>query len=242
MTHPFDSLALLAGLDAEITTLERSRAQLPARRALGELEARLSELDRALALLAAERLPLDATLESLESEAARLGERERELSVKLEHATGAGRELAVMDAEVHRIAELRDELETRELELLEALEPLEARQRQLADERSSHLTGRDELIAKVERADQQLDGELADRRRRRSEVASDLDPTIQSRYEQIAARSDGVGAARLEHGHCGGCHLSLASVELDRLKRMPIDELALCEQCSRILLRPEQLG
>jgi predicted nucleic acid-binding Zn-ribbon protein len=242
MTEPFDSLLTLASLDAEVITLERSRAHLPGRVALGELEDSVAQIDRALGLVRAERQPLDATLGELDEAATRLAHREQEIAAKLEAATGAGRELEAMDVEVHRLAKTRSELEDQEIELLEALEPMEERERSLSVERDQQLLVRSGLVSQLEAEDVALDRELVERRQQREDVATRIEPSLLARYDKLASRSDGVGAATIEHGHCSGCHLSLASVELDKLKKMPIEEIAICEQCSRILLRPEQLG
>jgi predicted nucleic acid-binding Zn-ribbon protein len=46
----------------------------------------------------------------------------------------------------------------------------------------------------------------------------------------------GVGAARLVGDHCDGCHLVLSSVEIERIRRLPPDELTTCPECDRILV------
>jgi predicted nucleic acid-binding Zn-ribbon protein len=242
MTEPFDTLATIAHLDAALITLERSRSTLPSRVALEQLKSSVEAIDRALALVAQERLPLDATVESLDEEANRLGSREREVTAALASATGAGRELEAMDGEVHRLSQSREALEEKELELLEALEPLDERQRVLTEERMALLSGNDALVRAFNAEEAALDATIAERHAMRDTEASHVDPGLLARYDKIAARSDGVGAAVLEHGHCSGCHLSLSAVELDNLKKLPIDTIAYCEQCARILLRPEQLG
>jgi len=72
---------------------------------------------------------------------------------------------------------------------------------------------------------------------RRGALASGLPEELAERYETLRSRLGGVGAARLVGDHCGGCHLTLSSVELERLRRLPPDELATCPECDRILVR-----
>ena len=110
MTHPFDALITVAHLDVEIDALERSRATLPDRKALEELAEVASAQERTQQILDAERLPLLATLKSLEEEAARLATRERDVRSKLSASTGAGRDLAAMDGEAQRLVAMRVEL------------------------------------------------------------------------------------------------------------------------------------
>ncbi|MEZ5140978.1 MAG: C4-type zinc ribbon domain-containing protein [Acidimicrobiales bacterium] len=46
----------------------------------------------------------------------------------------------------------------------------------------------------------------------------------------------GVAVARLHGGACGGCHLQLPAAEVDRIKHLPEDQLATCEECGRLLV------
>jgi uncharacterized protein len=239
--NPFDELAALAGLDAGLVTLERTKATLPASLALAKLDDDVAGIDRAMALIAEERAPLDATMQTLDGEATRLAEREAQVNAKLATATGAGRDLEAMDAETRRIHEMRLSLEDQEIELLEALEPLEAREHELLREREEILAARPTLIAQLETEDAEVRHAIVENRSQRSEIAARLGEDVLARYEKIAVRADGVGAARLEDGHCSGCHLSLPAVELDALKKAALEEMSYCEQCGRILLRPGQL-
>ena len=50
-------------------------------------------------------------------------------------------------------------------------------------------------------------------------------------------RSSGVpGRRRLVGGSCGGCHLALSVMELDRVRKAAPDAVITCEQCGRILV------
>jgi hypothetical protein len=43
--------------------------------------------------------------------------------------------------------------------------------------------------------------------------------------------------ARLVGNHCDGCHLTLPSMELDRIRHLAEREVVTCDQCGRILVR-----
>ena len=51
-----------------------------------------------------------------------------------------------------------------------------------------------------------------------------------------------VGAAALNRGRCEGCHLSLNTVDLGRIRAAPPDEVLRCEECRRILVRTDELS
>ena len=135
-----------------------------------------------------------------------------------------------------------DALEDQELELLESLEPLEQRLTELAAEAAPLLAERSSLEAALVGEDAVLDEQLLEHHAARRAAAEHLEPGLLARYELAASRVGVPGAARLEHGSCTGCHLALPAAELDRLRHLDAAELSSCEQCDRILLRPNQLG
>ena len=71
---------------------------------------------------------------------------------------------------------------------------------------------------------------------RRKELAATLPDELSQRYEGLRSRLGGVGAARLAGDRCDGCHLTLSSVEVERIRRLPPDQLSSCPECDRILV------
>jgi predicted nucleic acid-binding Zn-ribbon protein len=70
----------------------------------------------------------------------------------------------------------------------------------------------------------------------RAAVAAGLPDELAERYERLRAHLGGVGAARLVGNRCDGCHLTLPSVEVERIHQLPADTFATCPQCDRILV------
>ena len=56
-------------------------------------------------------------------------------------------------------------------------------------------------------------------------------------YEKIRDTTGGAGAAALLGGACGGCNLSINTVELKRVADLADDEVVRCEECRCILVR-----
>ncbi|MDQ3896364.1 MAG: C4-type zinc ribbon domain-containing protein [Actinomycetota bacterium] len=83
-----------------------------------------------------------------------------------------------------------------------------------------------------------IDDDLASQLEARQASAASIPADLLSLYEQLRAHLDGVGAAPLVNGRCGGCHLALPATEVDRLRKEPPESLVRCDQCSRILVRP----
>ena len=58
---------------------------------------------------------------------------------------------------------------------------------------------------------------------------------LRTEYERLRARLGGIGVARIIHGTCSGCNLSLSSTELDHIRHGGVTDIFHCEQCGRIL-------
>jgi predicted nucleic acid-binding Zn-ribbon protein len=93
------------------------------------------------------------------------------------------------------------------------------------------------LRASIANAESEIDAELATEEAARAAAVASIPSDLLSLYENLRARLGGIGAARLVKGSCAGCHLALPATEVDRIKRVPPDEIVRCDQCGRILVR-----
>jgi predicted nucleic acid-binding Zn-ribbon protein len=71
----------------------------------------------------------------------------------------------------------------------------------------------------------------------RAKTVSSVNPELLALYEKIRASNNGTGAAALVGNQCKGCHLTLNTIELQRIAALPEDELVRCEECRCILVR-----
>jgi predicted nucleic acid-binding Zn-ribbon protein len=92
------------------------------------------------------------------------------------------------------------------------------------------------LAAAIGEAEKAIAVALAEQESSRAESAARLPADLAERYELLRARLGGVGAARLVGDRCDGCHLTLPSVEVERIRHLPPDQFATCDQCDRILV------
>ncbi len=243
MSDRFDALWELARVDLEVVALERSRGILPSRVALAELADAFAGLERARALLEPERAPLQAQLDALETEVGQLAERRAQVEARLAAATGGGKELEAMHVEATHLAERTNALEEAELEVMEALEPLNVRLEALRAEGRPMLLERGRLEEALVAEEANLSARLDQLRTDRVALESAVDPDLLEHYNRGVKRNNGeAGASLLEHGTCSGCHLALPAAERDRLAHLDPAEVSLCEQCDRVLLRPSQLS
>jgi hypothetical protein len=238
---PSDPLARLLDVqdhDTVLDQLRHRRATLPERAELADVERQLGALDARTKELRVTRDELGDRQVALEQQIEASRTRRDVLDKRLFGGqVVAARELQAMSEEVKHLTRHITELEDREIELMEALEPLDV-------ELSAGDVRRDALEADAERlraaigtTEHALDAELAAETRARAAAASAVRDDLLARYEQLRAKLGGTGAARLVGGSCSGCHLALSAMELDRIRKAQPDAVITCEQCGRILVR-----
>jgi predicted nucleic acid-binding Zn-ribbon protein len=232
------SLVALADHDAALVRARHAVGHPPA---LGAHEDALHEL-RVLRERKREldlgREPLAAKAAVLERDAATARERAASIATRLDAATGPGRELEAMaherDALATRAARLEDEL----LEVLEVLEPLEADDRELRSLAEDVAARRDQAALTVADERAAASAELEQLTAARPALAAAVEPGLLARYEAIAARAGGVGAAQLVDGRCGACRVTVPSALADRLLHgSDEDAVEVCDECGRLLVR-----
>lgn len=191
-----------------------------------------------MAATLSQRSELTARQERLEEEVARTVERVNGIERRMYGGeVSASRELQAMADEVASLGRRRAELEDQVVELMEAVEPVESQVAGFEAERRAMDEEQEGLVAELGAGEREIDAEAEVEARIRGQVAATLSAELVGRYERLRARLGGVGAARLEHGSCGGCHLAIPSAELDRIRRAPPDAVLTCDQCGRILVR-----
>jgi predicted nucleic acid-binding Zn-ribbon protein len=224
--------------DTAVDQLHHRRATLPERGELADVDKRLAQLDTHTTDVNAQRDEIGARQGTLEHQIEASRARRTTLEQRLYGGTvAAARDLQAMSDEVRHLARHISELEDRELEVMEALEPLDAALQTAADERKGLEADAARLRAAIADAEAALDVDIAARVEARGVAAQGVRDELLGRYEQLRTKLGGTGAARLVGGSCSGCHLALPSMELDRLRRSPPDSVITCEQCGRILVR-----
>lgn len=208
------------------------RADLAARRAaLVELERRLGEVQVRRDELARSQKRLDDDVASIEAKAAEVDKRLYSGSVT------APRELQALQDELTSLKRRQSQLEDQDLEVMVQAEPVDAELEQLQAQRAEVVDDITRLEAAVEAAEADVVTRLREEQDARAAAAAAVPPDLLSHYDHMRSQYKGVVAARLVGATCGNCRLSLSATEVDRIKKLPPDELVHCEECGRILVR-----
>lgn len=238
MTEPFDSLLALQGHDTAIDQLRHRARSLPERALLQGVAARQaageSEVDEV-----AQRVDELAGRQSiLEEQIAATTSRRHELERRMRTGTGfSTRDLQAMDQEINQLAGRQRALEEQELVLVEEQDPLDtalAAQRAVTEALVEEAA---RLEAAIDEAEDSIRAKIEAEQSKRTDLAGAIPEDLLRLYESLRQRKGGVGAAALVGNRCDGCHLVLPAVDLDRIRRLPADEVVICPECDRILVR-----
>jgi predicted nucleic acid-binding Zn-ribbon protein len=234
----WDDLLAVQEHDTTIDQLVHRRANLASRAELDALMAELAGLEASAAEVETVRHDLGRDQQRLEDEIGGLNERATQHDKTLYSGTiGNPRELQSLQDEIASLKRRISQLEDREIEVMEQIEPLDAQLSTLAASRTSLDERGAALRAQIAEEEVAIDGELEQVRSERDELVTSVDPELLEEYDDLRKRSGGIAIARLVGGSCGGCHLSLPAVDIDRIKKLPPDAPAHCEECGRLLAR-----
>jgi uncharacterized protein len=232
----------LADLDAELARIDHRQRSLPEVAEVDRIDARDAQLRDAI--IAAETNEKDLAREQAKAEAD--VDQVRTRSVRDRERLDAGqvsspRELEMLQSEIASLLRRQSELEDVVLDVMERREAaqssrdsLRAERDELASRRQTAAARRDEVLGELgEQSEKAAD--------RRGGVVAQVPADLLDLYERMRVQH-GVGAAALRGGRCEGCHLTLNTVDVNRIRAADDDEVLRCEECRRILVRTPDSG
>jgi predicted nucleic acid-binding Zn-ribbon protein len=224
--------------DTRADQLNHRMQTLQVRADLAQVEDDVLAVDGQLAEAQRRRDELARSQQRLEDEIASLGERANQAEKQLySGSVTAPRELQALQDDVASIRRRIGQLEDDELEIMELVEPVDAERSELASRRDRLEAECDRLRAALAEAESELATELAAVKAEREDAAAAVPDDLWPEYDKLRARLGGVAIARLVGSTCQGCHLALPAVEVDRIRKLPLDEAVYCEECGRLLVR-----
>lgn len=128
------------------------------------------------------------------------------------------------------------QIESAEEEILELLETRDKQEAALGATKAELETAEAEsgrLEAAIAEQWKDIDGRVGERRNRRGDFVPLIPEDLLEMYEELRSRKEGIGAARLVEGVCGGCHLRLSPAEQHQVLQ---EDPPRCLQCRRILV------
>ena len=228
----------LQDLDVRIDQFLHRKANLPERAEVAQRKAALAKLASDMRPIADQRATLARDQQRLEDEANALAAKAAAEDKRLYSGTiSSPRELQAIQEEIASLKRRQSDLEDKALEVIEAIEPLDAELAAAAQRKGSLDAELADLAQRIAAAEAEIDADLVARRAERDALAAELGAAVVQPYDALRARMGGVAVAKLEAGSCRGCHLKLSAVDFARIQREPVDAVVYCEQCGRILIR-----
>jgi len=225
-------------LDTEILGLKRDIEGLAEKHNLGGL---LEQLEKAKEAQAEARKHLDEITHDqhkLDGELDLLSSKIKKEEEKMFSGTVMNpKELGAIQTEIFSLRKKSDEMETGDLELMEAIdggsaevektgrlvEEISAEEKKARDEYDRELVKKEHLIGELEVERDKLKQEVPD------EDVLDL-------YEELLESKGGLAVTGIDHGrNCGGCHIEFSRTQIDRFQHN--EGVFRCEHCRRILVK-----
>ena len=156
---------------------------------------------------------------------------------RLSSGQGAAKELEQLQHELGTLTARRSELEEVELDVMMRVDGIKERIETLKHEEAAIALEIANLEIAKENALTVIGSDIAAIDEDRKRTVASINPELLALYEKIKAANNGTGAAALVGNQCKGCHLTLNTVELQRISGLAEDELVRCEECRCILIR-----
>jgi uncharacterized protein len=238
VTGAFDELLRLQEHDTVLSQLRHRRATLPERGALTALAAETKTFDASTAEVQERRDLLAREQKRIEDEVATVESKAEEVDKTLySGSVTSPRELQAFQDDLQALRRRQAQLEDQVIDYMEQVEPLDAELVQRAEKRQSMTEQAGSLSTGLTDSEEAIDAEIVAVEAERADLAAGLAPELTERYERLRSELGGIAVARLVGTNCGGCHLTLSAVELDRIRKEPPDAIVQCEECDRILVR-----
>jgi len=237
MAEPFDTLMQVQSHDTALDQLRHRVETLPERRELAGVRQQLAALAVSTSEIQAQVDDLAGRQQKLEEQIAASAKRRHDIEERMRSGqVSASRDLQAMDQEAQHLGARQAQLEEEEILLLEEEEPLDSQLEQYRAGSRALAGDVTRLEAVIAETEAQIRSLIVAEERQRAELAAGLPPDLAERYEVLRSHLGGVGAARLVGDRCDGCHLTLSSVEIERIRQLPAEQFATCAQCDRILV------
>ena len=233
-----DQLLLVQDHDRAIDALTHKRESLPELGELKSLDASRQVLNNKLSEIGDRRHILGRDQSRLEDQVALVEDRIKEEEGKLYGGQVTGvKDLQALQDEIRGLKARQLTIEDDIITVMEAAEPVDAELQASQAELAVLVSQTDAVNERLAEALAVVDAERTETEGLRAAAASGIPAELMSEYDRLRSQPGRVAVAKLVQGRCHGCHLELAAVEVDRLKKLPVDELVHCDECGCILVR-----
>jgi predicted nucleic acid-binding Zn-ribbon protein len=227
----------IQNFDFTFSTLTNKAANLPEIAAISSLTIKADNARDLRIAAETEHSDVKRELARAEGDVEQIVTRINRDEARLASGTASPKELEQLQHEVGTLGVRRAELEEIELEIMMRIDGIKTRITELSEQESALAAEITELEIKKANALAVINADIeATKSDRASEITS-INAELVALYEKIRSSNNGTGAAALVGNQCKGCHLTINTVELQRIASLAEDEVVRCEECRCILVR-----
>lgn len=233
----------LQNLDTELQRLDHRARTLPEVAEAAALKERAQALESELISVRTKVSDVERRQRKAESDVEQVRDRADRDNKALESGQiTSAKELQNLQSEIASLARRQAELEEIVLEVMEQSEELSAEVDRVAAAREEAVAEHTATVARRDTALAEIQWDRTRRNQDRERIVEEIPSDLLGLYDKLRAQYDGVAAAPLRYGRCGGCKLQLSTAELNEIKAAAEDEVVRCEDCRRILIRTDESG
>jgi hypothetical protein len=231
------SILDIQSFDFQTSTLQNKAVTLPELALLSSLTIKAANARDLRIAAETEHSDVKRELSRAEGDVEQVVSRITRNESRLSSGTAAAKELEQLQHEIGTLGGRRAELEEVELEIMMRIDSIKERIADLSGQESQLGAEITELEIKKANALAEIDGQLLTITAERASVVNSISPELVALYEKIRASNNGTGAAALAGNQCKGCHLTINTIELQRIAALADDEVVRCEECRCLLVR-----
>lgn len=151
--------------------------------------------------------------------------------------TRKNEEFQALGHEITRYEKDLDDLETRELELMEEMDGFKATLKSAEEARAKTRTLVEEDLASITTRKERMLAEVREVEAEREKLSALVSQDVIPLYLRLMKTKAGLAIAPMHEGKCGGCHMKLIASTVVAVQSAK--ELARCEDCGRILYQED---
>jgi predicted nucleic acid-binding Zn-ribbon protein len=227
------SLLELQVLDLDVLRSKKRLEELPEKRAILELRAKMRDVAalRAKADVLIHKLAAD--LKAHQDEITTLAEKIASEQTKIME-TKDHRAVASITREMDGLRRRQDKLEMESLQIMERSDKAKG-QAGTIDEALAGLAEKEAaLVDRFKSVGGELQNHIAETEKKRDKVAKTLPAELLAQYEAARESKGGVGVGELDGDACTACRMVLPAERVRELSKGP--EIATCPQCRRLIV------
>jgi predicted nucleic acid-binding Zn-ribbon protein len=231
MNGDLELLLKLQNIDYDLGELERSKEYIPdmmenLKREIDDSEGKHKMTTEALETARLEQKDVDLQLQEGQAKLKKLQQRMMDIKTNKEYDA--------LVSEIDQIKENISELETRAVELLEAIEQYEKELEGLNGQVSNIKKINSQQLSSLQEQIDSVGTKIQSKEKERQELVSQVSKRVIMTYDRIRKGKGGAAVVAVKKRACGACYKALPPQKIQEIKLA--ERIITCDSCGRMLI------